>query len=389
MSSKSVRQYVTSRDGLLTHRIIMVATGMGCFFIPSVGIRLLSISVGTWTGWLAQFGTWHRLRGSAEMVAEGQIMMLGIVITLLLKYLNASTNPLWATTDWWSGGWNITGLILATAALYEYAHRPLDLHPAPLTTTTHTKNKPNLQVQTTTFQRIAITLGLGSLIHMIQTFVSDPGTIIAWTWTGYPLKGPTLHPFAGAVMAVACLGIIFGQNRIVSSIDLLGCAGAFILYRFPDWFGFVGGLVLVFYLVAITPGYLRLASILPPAPTFGGALLVNCIMDVVSVVTAAYAFVPYGWIFRERTDVVISICMVTICVGVVVALTLDLPGPERLYPRSVARIQGVGRRSKIAAIILAILALGAGYSKMPSKLPVPYYPEHRIFSGGIWAVSYP
>lgn len=50
----------------------MVVAGMGCFFIPSPAARLIGISIGTWTGWLAQYGNWIRLKGSVETVAEGQ-----------------------------------------------------------------------------------------------------------------------------------------------------------------------------------------------------------------------------------------------------------------------------------------------------------------------------
>ncbi|ORX35356.1 Frag1/DRAM/Sfk1 family-domain-containing protein [Kockovaella imperatae] len=386
MAWTSGRRFATSKGGLLTHRIIMVVAGMGCYFIPSVSVRLFCISLGTWTGWLAQFGNWYRLRGSLEMIAEGQTMLLGITITLLFKYVNASTNPLWATTDWNSGGWNITGLALAAAALFEYACRPVDLHPAP--PTTHTKDKPNPVPVVSRTHTAMMAIGLGSFIHMIQTFVSDPGTIIAWTWTGFPVKGPTLHPYAGVVIAVACLGVLTSGQQNSPMAHLVGFGGIICLYVYPDWLGFLGGLALIYYLVSIAPDYIRAGSALPPAATFGNALLVNCILDVVSVVTAAYAFVPYGWLFRERTDIVLLFCMSTIALGSWASSSIKLPGNDRLYPRSVARMEGIDRRSKIAAVILSILALAAGYAHIPSKPPVPYYPEHRIFSGGIWAVHF-
>lgn len=68
----SIRRYATSRQGLLYHRIITITAGMGCYWIPIVGVRLLGISLGTSAGWLALFGNWARLKGSREMLAEGK-----------------------------------------------------------------------------------------------------------------------------------------------------------------------------------------------------------------------------------------------------------------------------------------------------------------------------
>lgn len=50
----------------------MVVAGMGCYFIPSPLARLVGIFVGTWHGWLALFGNLTRLKGSREVLAEGQ-----------------------------------------------------------------------------------------------------------------------------------------------------------------------------------------------------------------------------------------------------------------------------------------------------------------------------
>ena len=72
MSSHPIHNYVASRNGLFVMRIVMIVAGMGCYFIPSVAVRLLCISIGTWCGWLAQLGNWVRLKGNSEMLAEGQ-----------------------------------------------------------------------------------------------------------------------------------------------------------------------------------------------------------------------------------------------------------------------------------------------------------------------------
>jgi hypothetical protein len=313
----------------------------------------------------------------------------GIAIVMLIKYLNYSTNPLWATTDAGSGGWNLTALALAAASLYEYRHRPASLFPSPPTSVE--KDKPVPQMSSSRLQRVLVMLGFGSLVHMLQTFLMDAGTIIAWTWTGFPIKGPTLHPFAGVVILVSALAataVSYRSHTPVSAAiwSILGAGGAFVLYAYPDWAGFNGGLVFTAYLISILPRLLRAASALPPGKTFGNAMLVNIVLDVASVVTAAYAFVPMGWVLRERTDLILGFCVVCIVSADFASLGLELPGKDKLYPRSMKRITLYKSLNLLAAVVVGMLGVASSYWKVPTTQPVPYYPNHRIFSGGIFTV---
>jgi hypothetical protein len=309
----------------------------------------------------------------------------GLIATLLLKYANASINPFWATTDSQSGGWNKTCLTLAAISLFEYAYRPLSLHPAAGPSAQKVDSPPPT---VTTTKRLAITLGLGSLIHLIQTFITDAGTVISWTWTGYPISGPTLHPFAGVFIATSAIAVALSLKSIPGPfLPLLGTAGAVVLYRYKDWLGFAGGLLLVIYLIQVTPLYLRAASYLALPSIYGNTLLVNALLDVASVVTAAYAFVPFGWILRERTDLIIGFCMLSIVAGQVATEALDLPSQEKLHMRSRVRIANINRWTKCICALLGVTGMAYSYSKMPTATPIPYYPYHRLFSAGIWTVS--
>jgi len=109
------------------------------------------------------------------------------------------------------------------------------------------------------------------------------------------------------------MGLVLHPDN--STFDVVGCCGAYALYAYSDWIGFFGGLVLVFYIMAVLPQILRAASAGSPGSTFGNALLLTCVLDVVSVVTAAYAFVPYGHLFRERTDLVLIFSMGCVMMG--------------------------------------------------------------------------
>jgi len=275
--------------------------------------------------------------------------------------------------------------------MLEYAYRPVSLHPAaPIPASPMSSQMQALSITTSRIRRHAIVLGLGSLVHLLQTFVSDAGTIIAWTWTGYPITGPTLHPFAGVVIAITAIAVAFSGRIMQLSANirsLSGLVAAVTLYAYPDWLGFVGGLMLIAYLITSTPTYLQAVSTIPSGLPFGHALLVKCLLDVASVITAAYAFVPYGWLLRERTDLVLGFCMISVVAGEYAAKDLLLPDGKRLHMRSRLRMKMVDRWTQFLCLGLSVVALGYSYGKMPTSQPVPYYPEHRIFSGGIWAVS--
>ncbi|WVO15056.1 hypothetical protein L204_102700 [Cryptococcus depauperatus] len=389
-SSKSVNRYLCSRDGLITHRVLTVVFGMGCYFFPWPAARLICVSLGTWSGWSATFGMWARMRGSEEMIAEGQILGLGMVITMFIKYANNSMNPFWCIAHGNSGGWNKTGLFIALLSLTEYAFRPLDLHPAsPLIAFSAKKRKQVTPYATpSTLQNRLVTVGFGCLIHMVQTFIMDAGTIISWTWTGYPIKGPTLHPHAGVVIAAAASGLTLQRFATRPVWTLVGLLGAYTLYTFPDWLGFYGGLALVTYLTSIIPTYVRAASACKPSTTFGNALLIKIILDVVSVATAAYAFVPLGWLVRERTNLILGSCMLAVCAGLWSITKLDLPCGSTIPLRTRRRTRAISRYTLISGSVLALSGLIYSYTQVPTERPIPFFPEHRLFSAGIWTVHF-
>lgn len=233
-----------------------------------------------------------------------------------------------------------------------------------------------------------ITVGLGTLIHLLQTFMMDAGTVISWTWTGYPIKGPTLHPHAGFVIAAASAGLIAPRFALTPAWSLFGSISAYVLYSYPNWIGFYGGLGLTMYLTSIIPAYIRAASACNPATTFGNALLVNIVFDVASVVTTAYAFVPLGWTLRERTDLILGGCMLATVIGSRASNSLALPTASKAPLRTQRRTRAVAHLTLIATVFLSIFSIIFSYYRVPTEKPVPYYPKHRIFSGGIWTVHF-
>lgn len=316
------------------------------------------------------------------------VYLVGLLITMVCKYSAYSNNPFWPIMDEASGGWNKTGLFISALAVAEQYTRPNGLFASP---PIGVKDKPLGAVTSTSTQRLCITLGLGSIVHLLQTFVTDAGTIIAWAWTGYPVSGPMLHPWAAAVIAAAAFGMVANVPTRNPVTWALPFPAAFALVFYQDWIGFVGGLVLVFYIVAVTPTIFRAASALSPT-VWGRGMLWNAFLDVASVFTVAYAFVPFGWILRERTDLIMLILLAPLPPALWAASCLDLPDIDQLQPRSVTRWRSTKRWTGIAAVLIAASAVFVGYERKSHtaeiRTPTPYYPDFNIFSGGIFTVHF-
>lgn len=68
--------------------------------------------------------------------------------------------------------------------------------------------------------------------------------------------------------------------------------------------GYSGGLALAVFLMSITPLVMQRATLTGKvARTYTTAFFVAIVLNLASIFTVAYAFVPGGNIVRERTDV--------------------------------------------------------------------------------------
>lgn len=230
---------------------------------------------------------------------------------LIVELHNNYSGLVWPFVNHSSTMYNKFGLALSLLAVYEQYNRP------------HT---PNL----TSYKRLQITpihtwltaaIPLGSLIFCLHNLVSDPSTLIAWSWTGYKNgmpKGPVPHLHGSLTLIVQCLGLLLpialssSPTRTSSLLThplwlAFGAASSYVMYAYKDWAGYAGGLGVAFFLMSIVPGVLqRAAQTGRPAQTYGTAFGVYCVLNLASIFTVAYAFVPGGVYLRERTDWCVS-----------------------------------------------------------------------------------
>ena len=202
-----------------------------------------------------------------------------------------------------SGGYNKTGILLAISAITELAIRPRAIANEKVITRDPTPghHKPTW---------LTSSIALGSLVFSLHCFLTDSSTLISWTWTGYPIKGPVPHTHGILTLLAQCIGLGIpvtnsSVERLLSSPAWLafGALSSCVLYSYGDWIGYFGGLGLAIFLMSIIPRVVIDASLHEQAgKVYFTAFLVSILFYLAYVWTVAYAFVPAGWILRERTD---------------------------------------------------------------------------------------
>jgi hypothetical protein len=357
-------------------------------------------------------------------------LMLGLLVSLVLKLMNNSVDPFWCIVDQDSGGWNKTGLFLAGLACAEKAVRPLQDEPqAPVVHPVVKENDKQLPPLTST-QIWSIASCIGSVLFLIQTFVSDLGTIIAWNWSGYPVNGPRLLWQGGIVAAAVGSGLVLRVLNDASSrrnaqpytmktytAGILACYilcwpeatfNSLNLNHLRDWGGFAAGCVLVVNLVYLFPALWQdLSRYSYEKNLLGRALLMLVVLDVVSVITVAYAFVPGGQYVREKTpgmswhhsfyamcsgsfSFVGVVFLASACVfnGCTVLARLRESSLRPLTEQTITGLR-VARIKRLALpLVLACVITAEVYSRLRrADIHVqPYQGDSGVWTGGIWTV---
>ena len=107
---------------------------------------------------------------------------------MTLYELRHSLLAVWPIVHELSGGYNKTGIALACIAILNYASRPSS---TPLASPAPEKQSPNKATASGSW--LAASISLGSLLFTLHCLLEDSSTLIAWSWTGYPINGPVPH----------------------------------------------------------------------------------------------------------------------------------------------------------------------------------------------------
>ncbi|KAF8622551.1 hypothetical protein AX15_006904 [Amanita polypyramis BW_CC] len=368
-----LRDALKTNGGLLVLHALSLS-GLLAYTLDDPLHRLFIVSFANAMVMIRQVLDWTGLTGS-NVAYQALLMGLGLVISSLSKLINHSNNPIWPFITEGAGGYNRIGFALAIGGLFER-----HLRGAPL------NERRTDQVITAKYARTAaVALPLGSLLFTLTNLLVDSGTLIAWSWTGYENgvpRGPLPHLYGYLTLVAQALGLMLNL-RLVSSMGwfLYGAASAFVLYQYRNWLGYIGGLNFTLFIMSIISVVFQRAAATPnPFVTYSTAMLIYCLFQVAGVFTVAYAFVPGGEYFRERTDLLLIaqlLCLMSAfrwpCLNRLGARR-DLPGWARSY----------GRRTLALATLVSLLV--TIYRWPPT--PQPSKPRQRIFNAGIWTVHF-
>ncbi|PIL29869.1 hypothetical protein GSI_08076 [Ganoderma sinense ZZ0214-1] len=382
------KEWAYSKEGRTVLHVLALI-GLGSYSSSSPTARLLLVSFANSAASINAAAEWFD-GDDEEFVYRVLVTGLGFLMTSLSKHANHSINPIWPFVNETSGGYNKAGITLALLAITEFAYRaPVQSGPK------------NIKPVKAAAAAAAVydtpwlfgALSLGGLIFSLHSLVSDPSTLIAWSWTGYPITGPIPSQHGSLTHLAQALGLGLAALLAGSGSDILahplylalGSASAYVMYTYKDWTGYAGGLGVAAFLTSLIPTVWARAR---AAAQNGGvakiaavAWLVVCIFDVASVFTVAYAFVPGGEYFRERTNMVLTAQFACIALAFrwptfnTRSLSLTLP------KRAQYTVQ-------YALAVFSALSLLATLYHTPIVVPKPHRPGPRIVRAGIWTVHF-
>ncbi|GAA5867656.1 hypothetical protein JCM3774_001547, partial [Rhodotorula dairenensis] len=365
--------------------------------------RLRWTALGLAWATMGHVAAWWQVRtDDRKLENRTTTLLLGLVLSTVVKFANFSLNPLWpfmrtsSNPKLENGGWNTFGLVLGTIAYLDaLVRRTRATVPAPPATfeSPQTAGKP------TFFGGVGSVIGFASSFFLLHWLFTDSGTIIAWSFDGYPASGPFAFPHGLLTISALALGVVLSplhtSTRTASSWLAYGvaCGSAALLYSQTYWTAFFPGCLLGAYAVSTFPALL--SSILfhsprGPALTFGTAFLLYVVLQLASTWPVAYAFVPAGWLLRERTDIVVAIVMVGIGLGVAALPRNPAAAPGGAAVPASRPSRGLSKRINGSVLFLLLAGTFVLLYRAPGYFAtgVPYRREERVVTAAIWTVHF-
>lgn len=372
-----IRLFLTSKWGRVASHTLSLA-GLAAYRLDDPLHRLLLVNIANIFVCVLAAVEWS----DTDTLYRGIVLGLSFILSSVAKLANHSNNPVWPSMNESTGGYNKTGLSLALLAVIE-----LSLRPASKTPTLIPKD-------TASRSWITSGLALGSLIFALHNLLADSTTLIAWSWTGYPVRGPVPHLHGYLTILAQCLGLAIPMLLPSAWISILwhplwfvyGSISAYFMYHCRDWVGYFGGLNLAIFSMSVLPVILSMTAESANgrlARTYTLAFFVTCLLYLASVWTVAYEFVPGGVYLRERTDLVLLAQMALLFP----AFKFSLP------PAVVSRMLVTNKSLKhwhyvrTTIFFTIIVSLLVTIHRWPPP-PVLLKSSRRIVNAGIWTVHF-
>ncbi|AEY96947.1 FAEL043Wp [Eremothecium gossypii FDAG1] len=355
--------------------------GIGAYIVEKPEWRLMTVAVATGLSTMNFAVTLKSIVKDNARVAQFAITWsLGLVASVVLKMAFYSNNPLWPIMKEENGGWNKTGLAIATAfaMITPYVNR---CHYA-----RKKSSEPSGQTYTILplYKRALASVGFGALVFAIHQSLTESSTLIYWCWEGWSQSakmGPLAWPFTGLTCVAMVVGVHlskrFAESPGSTSRWLLALSTAVLsTSHITGWYKFVfGGLPYAVSIMLFIPNYFITMN---KASYFSlvGSFVVYILLTLSHVWTVAYAFVPFGWVLRERLHWVLTASTVCILLG-----SCD-------YPLSVPISAAFMKRVTIVLVGVMVAIAYSVEQLKPTGVPQPYHPDANLITAGIWTIHF-
>lgn len=347
-------------------RLLTTLFGVGSFKVEDPDTRLLLIAVGSAFGAVSLANeTHHYGSNNTRSKYYSTTFTLGLILSSIAKFSNYTNNPIWPIMHAENGGWNNTGVLIGVVGSI---------------LTPRVNHVTSINSQKNKFGLITTGLGLGGLIFSLHAMLTDSSTIIIWNWEGYPINGPVPVPHGAITLIMMGVGSYLGLTQDLNTklVSIGGVVSAIVLYTATEWIGYIGGVGYILFLTSVVPFFFNNASKYQPGVVFTLAFFVHIVLMLAHVWIVAYAFVPAGWLLRERTDIVLGVSTGLIVLGLISNFKDDV----------VVNFKPALYKIKRILIIFSITSVLIAYLRFPKTDPTPYHPNSKLITAGIWTIHF-
>ncbi|MCJ1400815.1 hypothetical protein MMC11_004023 [Xylographa trunciseda] len=367
---------VVIRNVRIVH--LLSLTGLLGYLIPSPALRLCAVGFGVSMSCLAWSATWYAERGDIKRL-ENRVFgwSIGLIASSIAKFAFFTNNPIWPIMHAPNGGWNNLGLFLAVLAVLRSTRA--------VATTGGTSELSGKSKGSS----LLSSLGLAGLFFGMHTLLSDSSTMILWVWEGYPVRGPIAANGVLTITAMCiglCMGHVSPELVTMRTRYMMTAIGAFLVTAYSNWLGYLGALLLAFFMMSLAPAFLGSAAHRSPGTTFGLAFLFYNIMVLAHVWTVAYAFVPGGPLLREHTDYIMTATVLLLGAGVLTSSEIGPASKIRGRERRSGRLGGAYHVYIVG--LLELIAISVAYLRFPTNDYVPYHKDDKVVTAGVWTVHF-
>jgi endonuclease/exonuclease/phosphatase family metal-dependent hydrolase len=373
-------RFLAVRNIRICHLLSLI--GLAAYLVKNPANRLFTVAFGlsmacmSWAALLyAERSQPHRLE------ARVSAFCLGLIASSVAKFAFWTNNPIWPIMHGPNGGWNHLGLAIAILAV---------LRSTRVTASTGADLPAPGPTKSTSF---LASLGVAGLLFAMHSLLSDSSTMILWVWEGYPIRGPLAVPHGVLTLLSMGFGLVHGLFAPTFSRSWtffgIGAISASVLTTSKHWYGYCGALILAFYVMSVAPALLNHAVRHSPARTFALTFLFYNILVLAHVWIVAYAFVPGGALMREHTDWVMTAMM--LCIGAGVFSVSVQPLALKYKDKPIVSIPAARRQRSYYIYVLGaleVLAIAIAYLRLPSYDYMPYHPETKSITAGIWTIHF-